>query len=126
MKSAFKRFGLTGHDITFIKVGIRNIFIKIKFCRHQECIWGEPLPSETELVGRGENKKFMYQLVNNKKNGIDVDKVDNVGKSHNFLFFFFYYYLYHPFIQFDYLIRDDTTLGLGIVKFDPDTLVLFL
>ena len=89
MKSAFKRFGLTGHDITFIKVGIRNIFIKIKFCRHQECIWGEPLPSETELVGRGENKKFMYQLVNNKKNGIDVDKVDNVGKSHNFLFYFF-------------------------------------
>ena len=54
------------------------------------------MPSETELVGRGENKKFMYQLVNNKKNGIDVDKVDNVGKSHNFLFYFFIIIIYIP------------------------------
>ena len=76
MKTTLEGYGVTGPDITFIKVEIQNhLGNKYKTCHHQECIWGEPLPSETEYVGRGKEKNFMYQLVNNKKNGIDIDKV---------------------------------------------------
>ena len=34
-----------------------------------------PLQSGSEYVGRGKDKFFLYQIVANKTNNIDVDKV---------------------------------------------------
>ena len=56
----------------------------------------------------------MYELVNNKKNGIDIDKVLDKSMLLELTNVF----------QFDYLIRDDRTLGLGLVKFDYEELML--
>lgn len=57
------------------------IFIK-------ECIYGEPLPEVisvfgvNELIGRPDPKKeWLYDIVANKKNGIDVDKMDYFARD---------------------------------------------
>jgi deoxynucleoside triphosphate triphosphohydrolase SAMHD1 len=34
---------------------------------------GEPMPAN---VGRPESKRFLFEIVSNQRNGIDVDKID--------------------------------------------------
>lgn len=81
---SFKQFGLGEDDIQFIK----------------ELMLGDKKdgPADFEWKGRG-NKTFLYDIVANKRNGIDVDK-------------------------FDYFARDCHVLGLT-KSFDASRLVRF-
>ena len=52
------------------------IFIK-------ECVLGGPLDekhspvgAQTDFIGRGKEKEFLFDIVNNRHNGLDVDKID--------------------------------------------------
>ena len=74
---AFRQSGLTELDITFIKVfSISSSFLCLALTWHpQECICGGPLDPASDCVGRGGEKGFLYEIVNNQRNGIDVDKV---------------------------------------------------
>jgi len=77
----FKEAGLKEIDMTFIK----------------ECIEGiDP----REAKGRGPEKAFLYEIISNKRNGIDVDK-------------------------FDYFMRDSKALNIS-ATFDPYRLKLFM
>ncbi|KAL9186258.1 hypothetical protein ACHAXT_005496 [Thalassiosira profunda] len=48
----------------------------------KEMIWGKPLvkpdapEDQKDFVGRERNKEFLYDIVNNRHNGLDVDKID--------------------------------------------------
>ena len=69
---------LTSRDFVFIK----------------ESILGEPLGNNTRLIGREEyHKEFLYDIVNNKWSGLDVDKLD-------------------------YFARDATRTGVGSARMD--------
>uniref|UniRef100_A0A8C7X4T3 HD domain-containing protein n=1 Tax=Oryzias sinensis TaxID=183150 RepID=A0A8C7X4T3_9TELE len=64
--------GLEDNDLVFIK----------------ELILGEPLreesvesPSDWPYKGREEDKSFLYEIVSNKQNGIDVDKFDYFARD---------------------------------------------
>ena len=57
---------LTSRDFVFIK----------------ECILGEPLGNSTRFIGREEDhKEFLYDIVNNKWSGLDVDKLDYFARD---------------------------------------------
>uniref|UniRef100_A0A3B3IMG1 Uncharacterized protein n=1 Tax=Oryzias latipes TaxID=8090 RepID=A0A3B3IMG1_ORYLA len=69
-----KNSRLEDNDLVFIK----------------ELILGEPLkkksdkpedPSDWPYEGRGEDKSFLYEIVSNKQNGIDVDKFDYFARD---------------------------------------------
>ena len=51
---------ITSRDIVFVK----------------ECILGEPLPGLQDFIGRPIEKEFLYDVVNNRHSGKDVDKDD--------------------------------------------------
>lgn len=57
------------------------IFIK-------ECINGSPLTfpdaptDQTDFVGRTQEKEFLYDIVNNRHNGLDVDKIDYYARDY--------------------------------------------
>lgn len=51
---------ITSRDIVFVK----------------ECILGEPLPGLQDFIGRTIEKEFLYDVVNNRHSGKDVDKDD--------------------------------------------------
>lgn len=67
----FEKYGLTNTDILFIK----------------ELIGGPPTsemcsqPKDWLYRGRPEEKSFLYEVVANKKNGIDVDKWDYFARD---------------------------------------------
>ena len=62
LKGEFDKYGLTDQDITFIKEQID--------------------PKNNEKEGREEDKKgFLYEIVANKRNGIDVDKWDYFARD---------------------------------------------
>eukprot|EP00547_Thalassionema_nitzschioides_P014811 CAMPEP_0194247646 /NCGR_PEP_ID=MMETSP0158-20130606/16910_1 /TAXON_ID=33649 /ORGANISM="Thalassionema nitzschioides, Strain L26-B" /LENGTH=693 /DNA_ID=CAMNT_0038983773 /DNA_START=212 /DNA_END=2289 /DNA_ORIENTATION=+ len=48
----------------------------------KECVMGAPLnephapTAQTDFVGRASNKEFLFDIVNNRHNGLDVDKID--------------------------------------------------
>ncbi|KAK0062609.1 deoxynucleoside triphosphate triphosphohydrolase SAMHD1 [Biomphalaria pfeifferi] len=64
-KGLLKKYGLDKTDIMFIK----------------EQIFG-PLDQNTkELTGRGKHKHYLYEIVSNKRNGIDVDKWDYFARD---------------------------------------------
>lgn len=50
------------------------IFIK-------ECILGEPLPGNANYMGRTKEKEFLYDIVSNRHNGLDVDKIDYYARD---------------------------------------------
>ena len=56
------------------------IFIK-------ECIYGKPLvypdalETQTSFVGRNMSKEFLYDIINNRHSGLDVDKYDYYGRD---------------------------------------------
>ncbi|KAL7451272.1 hypothetical protein ACHAWC_003095 [Mediolabrus comicus] len=56
------------------------IFIK-------ECIYGKPLvypdapETQTSFVGRSKDKEFLYDIINNRHSGLDVDKYDYYGRD---------------------------------------------
>jgi HD superfamily phosphohydrolase len=68
---------ITSRDICFVK----------------ECILGEPLPGLQDFVGRPIEKEFLYDVVNNRHSGKDVDKDD-------------------------YYVRDAAGCGIGEAKMD--------
>ncbi|TMW57746.1 hypothetical protein Poli38472_014349 [Pythium oligandrum] len=56
-----EEYGLEGQDVAFIK----------------ELIYGVPLPGEKTRIGRPDPEQhFLYDVVNNAKSGLDVDKLD--------------------------------------------------
>lgn len=72
-----ERFGLVQDDSEEIVLFTSRDWIFIK-----ECIYGKPLEfpdapvDQKAFVGRGKNKEFLYQVVNNKLNGWDTDRSD--------------------------------------------------
>ena len=46
-----------------------------------ECILGKPLKSYDKFIGRGKPKAFLYDVVNNRHNGLDVDKIDYFARD---------------------------------------------
>ena len=72
-----ERFGLVQDDSEEVIPFTSRDWIFIK-----ECIYGKPLEApdaptnQTAFVGRGKEKEFLYQIVNNKLNGWDTDRSD--------------------------------------------------
>uniref|UniRef100_A0AAQ6IJA3 HD domain-containing protein n=1 Tax=Anabas testudineus TaxID=64144 RepID=A0AAQ6IJA3_ANATE len=77
LKPLLQLYGLSDHDLSFIKEMI------------------DPKPRDKDgnwpHKGRGEDKSFLYEIVSNKTNGIDVDKFDyfardchHLGMQNNF------------------------------------------
>jgi len=56
---------LTNRDMIFIK----------------ECILGKPLKSYDKFIGRDLSKAYLYDIVNNRHNGLDVDKIDYFARD---------------------------------------------
>ncbi|WAR11805.1 SAMH1-like protein, partial [Mya arenaria] len=67
LNTTFKKYDLTDVDITFIEEMIAG---PQHYC---EDIWA--------LKGRTEDKSFLYEIVANKRNGIDVDKWDYFARD---------------------------------------------
>ena len=67
-----------------VDLGQDNVdpFTSRDFIFIKECVYGQPLdvpdaPSTKEtFVGREREKEFLYDVVNNRHNGLDVDKID--------------------------------------------------
>jgi HD superfamily phosphohydrolase len=61
---------LTNRDIIFIK----------------ECILGKPLKPRSTFIGRKSEhrKEFLYDIVSNRHNGLDVDKIDYFARDKHF------------------------------------------
>ncbi|XP_022345826.2 deoxynucleoside triphosphate triphosphohydrolase SAMHD1-like [Crassostrea virginica] len=66
LNSAFGQYGLTEIDRTFIKEQIGP---------------QKPRSGEWPYKGRGQEKGFLYEIVANKRNGIDVDKWDYIARD---------------------------------------------
>ena len=47
----------------------------------KECILGEPLPDHDGFIGRPKEKEFLYDIVSNRHNGLDVDKIDYYARD---------------------------------------------
>ncbi|XP_076061781.1 SAM and HD domain containing deoxynucleoside triphosphate triphosphohydrolase falten isoform X4 [Oratosquilla oratoria] len=86
VRVAMDRYGLTAEDIEFVKEQIAGPLMP-----HGENEW--------PYRGRKETKSFLYEIVANKRNGVDVDK-------------------------WDYFLRDGHNLGIR-VTFDYKRLVNF-
>ena len=68
--SSFQRFQLDERDILFIK---EQIYGPTEMCSQQNSSW--------PYKGRTEEKSFLYEIVSNKRNGIDVDKWDYFSRD---------------------------------------------
>jgi HD superfamily phosphohydrolase len=54
-----------------------NVLTSRDFIFVKECIFGKAIPGFTKLIGRQEpEKEWLYDIVANRHNGLDVDKVD--------------------------------------------------
>ncbi|KAH9490950.1 SAM domain and HD [Bulinus truncatus] len=60
-------YGLDERDITFIK----EMIIGLNFSTPEEC----------SCQGRGKHKSYLYEIVSNKRNNIDVDKFDYFARD---------------------------------------------
>lgn len=67
----FEKYGLTEMDIIFIKEQIAGP-LNSEMCSQ---------PSDWPYRGRSEEKSFLYEIVANKRNGIDVDKWDYFARD---------------------------------------------
>ena len=61
-KLELKTFGLDERDVNLIELCIQGL--------------APGAPWDAELVGRSEKKRFLLDIVSNKRNGVDVDKLD--------------------------------------------------
>ncbi|XP_052062384.1 deoxynucleoside triphosphate triphosphohydrolase SAMHD1-like isoform X2 [Mytilus californianus] len=107
LREEFERFGLTEQDITFVKEQIAGPLKKNK--------------NEWPYQGREEKKGFLYEIVANKRNGIDVDKWDyfardchGLGIKNNFD--------HHRFMKFSRVLNVDGTLQICSRDKEADTL----
>jgi len=73
LNGEFHKFGLGDRDIQFIREQIAG---PIYSTGNEDC-------SDTTwpYSGRDENKSFLYEIVANKRNGIDVDKWDYFARD---------------------------------------------
>ncbi|KAL7864489.1 hypothetical protein AOLI_G00159090 [Acnodon oligacanthus] len=69
LKPEMEKYGLTTNDLTFIKEQIKG--------PQDDTASG----SKGQYKGRSEEKHFLYEIVSNKKNGIDVDKWDYFARD---------------------------------------------
>lgn len=69
----FEKYGLTEQDRTFIKEQIAGHCIYITEQQKDSKIW--------PYSGRSKEKGFLYEIVANKRNGIDVDKWDYFARD---------------------------------------------
>ena len=67
----FQKYGLTETDILFIKEQIAGP-LNSEMCSQ---------PPDWPYRGRPEDKSFLYEIVANKRNGIDVDKWDYFARD---------------------------------------------
>jgi len=80
---AFKKNNLSKRDVIFIKEMIYGLLPS----NHYECLKDNTLeetsPSSKiwKLKGRSANKRYLYEIVANKRNGIDVDKFDYFSRD---------------------------------------------
>jgi len=80
---AFKKNDLTKIDILFIKEMIYGLLPS----EHYECFEEykehetSSQPKRWRLKGRSEDKRYLYEIVANKRNGIDVDKFDYFSRD---------------------------------------------
>ncbi|KAL6483240.1 hypothetical protein MHYP_G00081120 [Metynnis hypsauchen] len=69
LKPEMEKYGLTANDLTFIKEQIEG--------PQDDTASGSKGP----YIDRSEEKSFLYEIVSNKKNGIDVDKWDYFARD---------------------------------------------
>ena len=67
VRLVFEDFGINDEDVSFIKEQIQG------------------LPDGADFRSRPKNKAFLYEVVANKKNGIDVDKWDYFARDCHYL-----------------------------------------
>jgi hypothetical protein len=79
----FKRYGLTEAHVKLVQV-IMYVIVYLLLCHFlsctfvlQELVFGDvsDAPSDWEWTGVPKDKTFLLEIVANKRNGIDVDKV---------------------------------------------------
>lgn len=77
-----------GEGLDDFHEGDDNVLTSRDFVFIKECIFGKPLPEvikqlgKRELIGRTDPKKaWLYDIVANRHNGIDVDKVDYFARD---------------------------------------------
>ena len=93
LKEALKALcGLDDRDFVFIKVGLTFLVIKYFYRPSsfvlQEVMTGLPMGDCEDAwpyQGRGEEKAFLYEVVANKRSGIDVDKWDYFERDNYYL-----------------------------------------
>lgn len=73
LQSTFDQYGITDIDLVFVKEQIAGP-IETEQCSSQK-------QSDWPYSGRGVEKGFLYEIVANKKNGIDVDKWDYFARD---------------------------------------------
>ncbi|XP_071173860.1 deoxynucleoside triphosphate triphosphohydrolase SAMHD1-like isoform X2 [Mytilus edulis] len=116
LRKEFERFGLTEQDITFVKEQIAG---PLKKNKNEKLLQG--VTEEWPYQGREEKKGFLYEIVANKRNGIDVDKWDyfardchGLGIKNNFD--------HHRFMKFSRVLNVDGTLQICSRDKEADTL----
>lgn len=62
-----------------------DAFSNLSFFLTQECILGKPLAGNNgRFIGRQKKEsEWLYEIVNNRHNGLDVDKIDYYARDHN-------------------------------------------
>ncbi|KAM6981977.1 deoxynucleoside triphosphate triphosphohydrolase SAMHD1-like [Tautogolabrus adspersus] len=113
LEPVIKKYGLTPEDMTFIKEmiaedqkcsvnSLTTTYVSIELV----LILFVSSSLQWPYVGRTKDKSFLYEIVSNKRNGIDVDKFDylardsyHLGIKNNFDF--------HRFMQFARVCKDD-------------------
>ena len=72
VREEFEKYGLEDKDIIFIKEQIAGP-LNSKTYSQQSDVW--------PYSGRPEEKSFLYEIVANKRNGLDVDKWDYFARD---------------------------------------------
>ena len=71
LEDEFEKYGLKEKDIIFIKEQIAGPN-RLEMCSQ---------PTDWRYLGRSAEKSFLYEIVANKRNGIDVDKWDYFARD---------------------------------------------
>nr|XP_029131250.1 deoxynucleoside triphosphate triphosphohydrolase SAMHD1-like [Labrus bergylta] len=78
LKPVMEEYGLKPKDVTFIKEMIAGPLQESKSKKASS-------PHYWPYEGRKEKKSFLYEIVSNKKNGVDVDKFDYLARDSSYL-----------------------------------------
>ncbi|CAH3031842.1 unnamed protein product [Pocillopora meandrina] len=71
LSPSFEKYNLTERDVTFIKELIAATVLETTICTSED--W--------PYKGRGPEKSYLYEIVANKRTGIDVDKFDYFSRD---------------------------------------------